>query len=91
MSSKLITLVGLAGSGKSTYAKTLSDKYGYKIHSSDALRKEMFGDENANSREQNERMFAELHRRIKDDLKNGINVIYDATNINKRTFRFNKE
>ena len=84
MSSKLITLVGLAGSGKSTYAKTLSDRYGYKIHSSDALRKEMFGDENVNSKEENERMFAELHRRIKDDLKNGTDVIYDATNINKR-------
>lgn len=84
MSSKLITLVGLAGSGKSTYAKTLSDEYGYKIHSSDALRKEMFGDENVNSAEENERMFAELHRRIKTDLENGIDVIYDATNINKR-------
>lgn len=84
MSSKLITLVGLAGSGKSTYAKTLSDRYGYKIHSSDALRKEMFGDENVNSKEENERMFAELHRRIKDDLKNETDVIYDATNINKR-------
>ena len=78
----LIMLCGIAGAGKSTYANSLS-KY-YKIHSSDELREEMFGDVNENSKESNARLFTELHKRIKDDLKNGIDVIYDATNINRK-------
>lgn len=87
---KLIMLVGLAGSGKSTYAKTLSNEY--NIHSSDSLREEMFGDVNENSKECNEKLFVELHRRIKSDLRNGNNVIYDATNLNrKRRITFLRE
>lgn len=78
----LIMLVGIVGSGKSTYAKSLKDDY--TIHSSDALREEMFGDVNENSKESNAKLFEELHRRIKRDLQNGNNVVYDATNINRR-------
>lgn len=79
---EIIMLVGLAGAGKSTYAKTLRGNYA--IHSSDDLRKEMFGDENENSKENNEKLFTELHKRIKDDLRKGVNVIYDATNLNRK-------
>lgn len=78
----LVMLVGLPGSGKSTYARTL-EKY-YSIHSSDALREEMFGDANENSKESNAQLFNELHKRIKEDLKNGKDVIYDATNLNRK-------
>ena len=78
----LMMLVGIAGSGKSTYAKSLS-KY-YTIHSSDDLREEMFGDVNENSRESNAKLFDELHRSIKEDLKSGKDVIYDATNLNRK-------
>lgn len=78
----LTILCGIAGSGKSTYAKSLS-KY-YTIHSSDDLREEMFGDVNENSKESNAKLFDELHRRIKEDLKNGKDVIYDATNLNRK-------
>ena len=77
-----IMLCGLPASGKSTYARSL-DKY-YTIHSSDDLRVEMFGDVNENSKESNDKLFIELHSRIKRDLKNGKNVIYDATNINRK-------
>ena len=38
----LLMLVGLPGSGKSTYCKTYKN---FKVHSSDALREELFGDE----------------------------------------------
>lgn len=79
---ELIMLIGLPGSGKSAYAKTLSNYY--TIHSSDDLREEMFGDVNENSKENNTQLFIELHKRIKEDLKNGKNVIYDATNINRK-------
>lgn len=87
---ELIMLVGLPGSGKSTYAKSL--KGDYIIHSSDDLREEMFGDVNENSKENNAKLFVELHKRIKDDLRNGKNVIYDATNLNrKRRIAFLRE
>lgn len=87
---KFIMLVGLPGSGKSTYAKSLGDNY--VIHSSDDLREEMFGDVNENSKESNAKLFVELHKRIKADLQNGKNVVYDATNLNsKRRTAFLRE
>lgn len=75
-----IMLVGLPASGKSTKAKELSIKYNAVIHSSDNLRKELYEDENI--QEDNAKLFQILHSRIKDDLRNGKSVIYDATNIN---------
>lgn len=76
-------LIGLPGSGKSTVAEQLDFKSGKpKIHSSDNLREELYG--NADTQEHNEELFVELHRRIKDDLRKGIDVVYDATNINKK-------
>lgn len=76
-------MVGLPGSGKSYLAQSLvSGSDNYRIHSSDALREELYGD--VNTQEHNEELFVELHRRIKDDLRNGIDVVYDATNLNKR-------
>lgn len=81
-------MVGLPGAGKSKEAESIyehSHRDGRKlisIHSSDKLRAELFGDENC--QENNQLLFTELHRRMKDDLSKGINVIYDATNINKK-------
>lgn len=71
-----LMLVGLPGSGKSTYAQRYSHMY--SIHSSDALRYELFGDEN--DQEHNNVVFDTLHKRIKKDLNDGKSVIYDATN-----------
>lgn len=78
-------MVGLVGSGKSTYAKQLSEETNAIICSSDAIREELCGDEN--SQENNEEVFKILHSRIKENLKNGKNVIYDATNINSKRRR----
>ena len=72
-------LVGLPGSGKSFKAKELSQEHNATIFSSDALREEMFGD--VNHQADNTTLFNELHKRIKDCLKDGNNAIYDATNI----------
>ena len=66
---KLFCLVGLPASGKSTYAKKLSEQYNAKIHSSDALREELFGDVDAISKDKNDILFEELHKRIKKDLR----------------------
>ena len=71
-------LVGLSGSGKSSY------KFEEEIIkvSSDALRAELYGDENDQAH--NSEIFNELHRRIINFLKKGNNVVYDATNLSRR-------
>lgn len=77
-----IMMCGLPGSGKSTIALDLAKDFDARIHSSDAIRAQILGDEN--SQENNEKVFSILHERIKDDLQRGKNTIYDATNINHR-------
>lgn len=78
---KFIMLVGLPASGKSTYAEKLKEK-GYHIHSSDKIREELTGD--VNSQDKNIDVFAELHKRVKNDLQNGISCVYDATNMSRK-------
>lgn len=86
MKPKLYMLIGLPSSGKSTYAKTLDGT----IFSSDALRAEMWGNEATQG--DNQVLFTELHRRIKDCLRSGQNAIYDACNIDyKKRMAFLKE
>jgi len=80
--SKLIMMCGLVASGKSFVANQLALKENAVIHSSDELRIELFGD--VNEVDKNGEVFQELHKRIKDDLKKGKNVIYDATNLNHK-------
>lgn len=73
--------VGLVASGKSTWAENNKDKLNVVIHSSDAIREE-FGDINDQSK--NNLVFETLHRRVKEDLIAGKNVIYDATNLSRK-------
>lgn len=82
MKPTLIMLCGLPGSGKSKAAEEYSYCFPVMIHSSDALRKEMFGDENC--QDKNNELFNELHSRIKKDLLDGRDVIYDACNIHSK-------
>lgn len=80
MKPKFYMLVGLPGSGKSQIAEEYR-KRGY-IYSSDALRKELYGDET--DQKHNTEVFHELHRRIKACLSCGFDAVYDACNINKK-------
>jgi putative nucleotidyltransferase with HDIG domain len=88
---KLIILCGLPGSGKSYYAEQLWSTCSFLedvdivIHSSDAIRKELFGD--AGSQENNTLVFETMHKRVREDLKAGKTVIYDATNITRKSRR----
>lgn len=87
---KLFYMVGLPASGKSTKAEELAKEYNANIHSSDAMRSELSGD--INNQDINTLVFNTLHKRIKEDLRNGINCIYDATNISyKRRIAFLQE
>lgn len=77
---KMVMLCGLPGAGKSLYAEGLKED-GYVIHSSDKIREEL-GDVNDQSK--NQEVFVTLHKRIKEDLRNEKNVVYDATNLNRK-------
>lgn len=82
-------MVGLVGSGKSTFAKTIASTHRCKIHSSDSIRLELTGD--INNQDKNEEVFSLLKRRVKADLINDDNVIVDCCNISyKRRMEFLK-
>jgi len=75
---ELIIMVGVPGSGKSTYVKkNLQD---YKVLSSDEIRKELFGDESCQSN--NILVFNTLYKRAREYLLLGYNIVIDATSIN---------
>lgn len=76
---------GLPGSGKSTFAKELAEEMNAAVFSSDALREEMFGD--SQNQGNNQKLFRELHKRIKECLKSGKSAVYDATNVNSKKRR----
>lgn len=76
-------LVGLPASGKSTFSEELMEgRDDIVLISSDSIRKEMFGDEDEQGK--NTEVFEEMAKRTKESLKNGIHVIYDATNLNRK-------
>ena len=79
----LILLVGIPGSGKTTYAQTYIKEHLDTIHlSSDGIRKELWGDE-ATQGDNNE-VFALMQKRAVETLNNGQNILYDATNITRK-------
>ncbi|MDO7907785.1 AAA family ATPase [Paenibacillus sp. JX-17] len=76
--SRIHMLVGMPGSGKSHYAKTLSKSRRAQIVSTDAVRQQLFG---AESRQKNSyAVFNEAFRQIEQALSAGQEVIFDATN-----------
>ena len=90
MPPKCIMLCGLPASGKSTEAKKLSKLYEAVIISSDELRIELFND--VNFQKDNNKVFSELNKRVKSNLKQGRSVIIDSTNISyKRRKAFLQE
>lgn len=86
METILYMMVGIAGSGKSYIAKGL----GVPVVSSDEIRAELLG--SAEDQSANEKVFNEVHKRIRNYLRAGKSCVYDATNLNrKRRIGFLKE
>ena len=88
---KLIYMVGIAGSGKSTIAMRIASLMNEEVMllSSDAIRGEIYGDENC--QRDPGRVFDIMHQRTVAALSQGISVIYDATNLScKRRMSFLK-
>ena len=78
---KLILLIGVPGSGKTTYAKEHIDNN--TIHlSSDSIRAELYGDESIQG--DPAEVFSLMQKRAVEALNAGLNVIYDATNITRK-------
>jgi predicted kinase len=87
---KFLMLIGLPGSGKSTWSALYKSKNpNTAIISSDAIREEVFGD--VNDQTHNAEVFEIMKTRTFDFLNSDIDVIYDATNLNsKRRINFLK-
>ena len=79
----LYILIGVPGSGKSTYAKELCEKSerGVALVSSDEIRKWLFGNESCQANPK--LVFDTAHEAIKNQLSCGYDVVFDATNIYK--------
>lgn len=78
----LILLVGIPGSGKTTYAEKYIEENPNTVHlSSDKIRAELWGNEATQG--DNNKVFSLMQSRAIDALNNGQNVVYDATNITR--------
>lgn len=71
-------LVGLPGSGKSTYAKKLTEETNAVYLNPDTIRKEMTGSEECFDKDKE--VFEYITKAAKEHLKAGKDVVYDATN-----------
>lgn len=81
----LFVMCGLPASGKSTEAAKIAERADALIFSSDAIRAELYGDENIQG--DPAKVFSLLNKRVADALKSGRNVVYDATNLNAKKRR----
>lgn len=80
---RFIMMVGLPGSGKSQAAKEFFPDAA--IFSSDDIRAELWGD--ANDQQNPSIVFHEMEVRTLEALGEGLDVVYDATNLHSRTRR----
>lgn len=74
-------MIGIPGSGKSNYAKNNLLKSTVEYLSSDDIRIELYGFEDQTH---NDVVFETMKKRTLNALKEGKDVIYDATNLNKK-------
>ena len=82
MRPNFIMLVGVAGAGKSTFARSLAKLRDYEICSSDAIRGELWGNE-SDQREPN-KVFEVMLNRTRTALGEHRSIIYDAANIEEK-------
>ena len=79
----LILLCGIPGSGKTTWAKNYISKNPDFVHlSSDAIRAELYGDENIQGNPVE--VFTLMQKKAVESLNAGHNVVYDATSMTRK-------
>lgn len=81
-----IMLVGLPGAGKTYTAQQLAKGRNAVVLSSDNIRKELYGSEVTQGT--HDEVFELMNKRAADYLKNGTNVIYDATNLRRKNRKY---
>ena len=79
----LTLMVGVSGSGKSTHAAKLAQTLPADIVEPDAIRLELTG--NASDQSRNGEVFRLAHTRTEAKLLAGIDVVVDATNLDRKT------
>ena len=72
-------MVGISGSGKSTFAAGLKTSLNATVVETDAIRLELTG--NAEDQSQNGRVFGVAKKRVNDLLAQGKNTVIDATSL----------
>lgn len=80
---KVYMTIGLPCTGKTTYAMKMKEKYGDNcvVLDSDEIRIELFG---AEIQTDNEKVFNTMNKRTRQALQEGKDVIYCATNLNRK-------
>ncbi len=81
---KLYIAIGISGQGKSTVANQMNHEDASIVRvSSDEIRKELLGKDYVYQASDNPRVFHVMNQRVKEALKQGYSVFYDATNLRK--------
>ena len=78
---KLYVMVGHPGSGKTTYANSITGE-NIKVFASDSIRKELYGEESIQG--DNDIIFRMLESRIEEHLAHGDDAVHDATNLREQ-------
>lgn len=78
---KFIMMIGIPGSGKSTFAEKIAKDENAIVISSDNLREELF--DNVWEFKKNNLLFGEMFQRTHTYLSQGKSVVFDATNIRR--------
>jgi len=78
----LAVMIGISGSGKSTYANGLKTSLNAQLVETDEIRQELTGD--AEDQSQNGKVFEIARKRVNDYLAQGKNTIIDATSLTIR-------
>jgi predicted kinase len=80
----LIMLVGIPGSGKTTFAKNMAQKLNALHVTSDGIRQELRPNDNWYHPEDNGKVYEIMFKRTLDALAMGQTVLYDATNMSRK-------
>lgn len=78
---RLVLLVGIPGSGKTTLAKRLIAK-GYKCLNADSIREELYG--NAAEQGDREEVFGIFFKRLEEAFAQDLDIVIDNTNLNSK-------
>ena len=78
----LYVLIGVSGSGKSTYAESLCQNTKLAVVSTDKIREQLFGSES--DQREGDKVFKTAYDWVEYWIENGKDVVFDATNTTKR-------